>query len=196
MGVEAWAFVRGDDYNRAVPLYTRTGDVGDTALFGGGRVPKSAARVEAYGEVDELNAWLGAVRVETDDAQVIGWLGRIQRDLFALGASLADAGGRVAGRGAKTELGDEAVRRLERWIDEADAEVPPLRTFILPGGSRPGAMLHVARTVCRRAERRIVSLGPEAVDPLHLAYINRLSDLLFAIARLVNHRATTVEESW
>ncbi len=195
-GVEASASVETGNYNRAVTLYTRTGDTGQTSLFGGGRVAKSEARVDAYGEVDELNAWLGSARAGIDDPQVAEWLGLIQRDLFALGAHLADSRSGAADRDEKTALGAEDVRRLEGWIDAADAEVAPLRSFILPGGSRAGGMLHVARTVCRRAERRIVSLGAEAVDPLHLTYINRLSDLLFALARLMNHRANAIEDSW
>lgn len=188
--------MRGPDYNRAVPLYTRTGDAGDTSLLDGSRVRKSDPRVEAYGEVDELGAWLGLVRAELSDPVVSKGLDRIQRLLFALGARLADPGGRIAARQEKSVLAASDVRRLEQWMDEIDTEVPPLRTFVLSGGSRSGAALHVARVMCRRAERRMVALGPAAVAPVDLEYVNRLSDLLFALARLVNHRAGIVEESW
>lgn len=188
--------VRGPDYNRAVPLYTRTGDTGDTSLLDGTRVRKSDPRVEAYGDLDELGAWLGLVRAELGDGTLSQQIHGIQRLLFALGARLADPGGRIAARQDKSVLSDTDVRRLEEWMDEIDGQVPPLRAFILSGGSRSGAALHVARVVCRRAERRMVALGPDAVAPLDLQYVNRLSDLLFALARLVNHRAGVAEESW
>ncbi|MGE5245543.1 MAG: cob(I)yrinic acid a,c-diamide adenosyltransferase [Betaproteobacteria bacterium] len=176
-------------------LYTRTGDAGQTSLFDGTRVSKHDARVDAYGEVDELNAWLGVVRAADLDADIDAEVVQLQRDLFALGASLADPGGKIADRVTKASLGAADVERLEHLIDRLDAEVPPLRRFVLPGGSPAGAALHVARTVCRRAERRIVALDPP-VDPLLLQYVNRLSDLLFALARAVNHRAKQPETEW
>jgi cob(I)alamin adenosyltransferase len=178
-----------------VKLYTRTGDAGETALFDGTRVSKADRRVEAYGDVDELNAWIGMVRAAAIDSDLDEALAGIQRDLLALGAELADPGDRIAARVTKAALGDAAVVGLEQLIDRFGAELPPLRRFILAGGSPPGAALHVARTVCRRAERRIVALGP-AVPPVLLRYVNRLSDLLFVLARLVNHRAGAPEREW
>jgi len=176
-------------------IYTRTGDAGDTSLFDGTRVRKSDARVDAYGEVDELNAWLGLVRASNLPPELDEELVHIQRDLFALGARLADPAERIADRVTKATLGDDDIDRLERLIDRLEAELPPLRRFILAGGSPAGAALHVARTVCRRAERRMVSLEPR-VDPVLLRYMNRLSDLLFVVARAVNHRASIPETEW
>jgi cob(I)alamin adenosyltransferase len=178
------------------PLYTKTGDAGETGLFDGTRVSKADARVDAYGEVDELNALLGVVRTQEPGDRIDEMLDRIQRDLFAVGAALADPRHRIAARVVKAALGDEDVARLEGWIDELDAAVPPLRRFILAGGSVPGATLHLARTVCRRAERRIIGLGPEGPDPATLVYVNRLSDLLFAMARAVNHSLGVPEVEW
>ena len=176
-------------------IYTRTGDTGETALFGGTRVRKDDARVDAYGEVDELNAWLGLARASRLDADVDAEVVQLQRDLFALGARLADPAEQIADRVAKTSLGDAETARLERLIDRLEADLPPLRRFILAGGSPAGAALHVARTVCRRAERRIVALQPP-VDPALVRYVNRLSDLLFVLARAVNHRAGAAETEW
>jgi cob(I)alamin adenosyltransferase len=178
-----------------VKLYTRTGDAGETALFDGTRVSKADARVDAYGEVDELNAWLGLVRASglPEDLDVV--LADVQRDLFALGAMLADPSHRIADRVEKAQLGDADVLRLESLIDRCETEVPPLRRFILAGGAPTGAALHVARTVCRRAERRMVSLNP-APDPLAVKYINRLSDLLFVMARTLNYRVGAAETEW
>ena len=177
-------------------IYTRTGDGGETALLDGRRVSKADPRVDAYGEVDELGAWIGVVgaaegRLDPDLAET---LLQIQRDLFALGARLADPAARVANRAAKADLDEASVARLERWIDRYDAELPPLRRFILSGGTRAGAELQLARAVCRRAERRVVALG--ALDPALLAYVNRLSDLLFVLARVVNHRGDRAEVEW
>jgi cob(I)alamin adenosyltransferase len=193
-------------------IYTRTGDAGETSLFGGVRVPKSDARVDAYGEVDELNAWLGFVRAALGGTAHAGpaatgsaaaatgediadAIVRIQRDLFALGARLADPAAKIAARVTKTTLQDADVERLEQLIDRLEAELPPLRHFILAGGAPSGAALHVARTVCRRAERRMVALQP-AVEEVLVRYINRLSDLLFVMARAVNHRASAPETEW
>jgi cob(I)alamin adenosyltransferase len=178
-----------------VRLYTRTGDSGETSLVDGTRARKDDPRVDAYGEVDELNAWLGMVRASSLDTALDAELAGIQRELFALGAQLADPADKLAPRVAKAVVGDEHVARLEQLIDTFDAEVPPLRRFILAGGTPAGAALHVARTVCRRAERRIVSLDPP-VDPVLIRYVNRLSDLLFALARVVNHRAGASETEW
>jgi cob(I)alamin adenosyltransferase len=179
-----------------VKIYTRTGDDGDTGLFDGTRVSKSDPRVAAYGDVDELNAWLGFVRASTDDQDVKARLESIQRDLFGLGARLADPAKRIAERVTKAAVTSQDVTRLEEWIDQLESELTPLRRFILAGGSSAGAALHVARTVCRRAERSMVALGSDAVEPELLIYMNRLSDLLFVMARAVNRRAGAPELEW
>ena len=151
----------------------------------------------AYGEVDELGAWLGVVRAEKNlDPDLVEMLTAIQRDLFALGARLADPSARIAEKVAKVTLGEASVQKLEEWIDRFEAELPPLRRFILAGGTSAGAVLHLARAVCRRAERHIVALGAESVDEVILAYVNRLSDLMFVMARVVNHRAGVTEIEW
>lgn len=177
-------------------LYTRTGDGGETSLFDGTRVSKADPRVAAYGDVDEVGAWLGLVRASGVDPDIDEVLGAIQRDLMAVGARLADPEHHIAPRVAKTRIDAGASARLESWIDRFDAEPPPLRHFILAGGTVAGSSLHVARVVCRRAERQIVALGPEAGHEAELVYVNRLSDLLFALARAVNHRAGRAEEAW
>ena len=178
-------------------IYTRTGDAGGTALFGGARVSKADPRVAAYGEVDELNACVGIVRAhDALPADVAGLLEQIQKDLFAIGARLADPAAKIADRTTKAEVTIADIQRLEDWIDRLEEELPPLRRFILPGGNSPGAMLHYARTVCRRAERSIVGLGADSVEARVLAYVNRLSDLLFVVARVVNHRAAQPEVEW
>ncbi len=177
-------------------IYTKTGDNGETGLFDGTRVSKADPRVAAYGSVDELNAWLGVVRAAGPGPDLDDLLTRIQRDLFALGALLADPSHKISARVDKVTLGPDDVTRLERAIDTFEAELPPLRRFILAGGSPPGAMLHLARTVCRRAERDMVALGADHVDLIAIQYINRLSDLLFVMARLVNHRAGVPETEW
>jgi cob(I)alamin adenosyltransferase len=178
-----------------VKIYTRTGDSGETALFDNSRVSKADPRVDAYGEVDELNAWLGFIVASGVDLDIVESLTRIQRDLFAVGATLADPSERIADRVTKAFVTDADVERLEALIDRHEQELPPLTRFILAGGSVAGGGLHVARTVCRRAERRIVALVPPA-DPLIVKYMNRLSDLLFVLARAVNHRAGQPEREW
>jgi cob(I)alamin adenosyltransferase len=179
-----------------VKIYTRTGDTGDTGLFDGTRVAKSDPRVSAYGDVDELNAGLGLARASGQDEQISGMLAQIQRDLFALGARLADPAKKIAGRVTKAAVTADDIARLEGWIDLLESELPPLRRFILAGGAPGGAALHVARTVCRRAERAMVGLGPDAFEPELLVYVNRLSDLLFVMARVVNQRAGAAETEW
>jgi cob(I)alamin adenosyltransferase len=179
-----------------VKIYTRTGDSGETGLFDGQRVSKADPRVDAYGEVDELNAALGLVLAEPIDADIADMLRAIQRDLFALGGRLADPSRKIAPRVEKVSLGPAEIARLEGWIDSLESELPPLRRFILPGGCRAGALLHCARTICRRAERRIVLIGPETLDPELLAYVNRVSDYLFVVARAVNRRAGVPETEW
>ena len=177
-------------------IYTKTGDSGETSLFDKTRVSKADARVDAYGEVDELNACLGAARAAGVDDEIAGLIEWLQKDLFAVGARLADPSSRIAPRVEKAAIGGEAVQRLEQAIDRLDETLPPLRRFILPGGSSSGALLHLARTVCRRAERRVIALGGNAVDPVLIIYLNRLSDLLFVMARAVNHRAGVPETEW
>jgi cob(I)alamin adenosyltransferase len=179
-----------------VKIYTKTGDAGETSLFDQTRVSKADVRVDAYGEVDELNACLGAARAAGVDADIAGALETIQKQLFALGARLADPSSRIAGRVTKAAITEADVERLEHLIDRLEGELPPLRRFILPGGSGAGAQLHVARTVCRRAERRVVALGPGAVESILVVYLNRLSDLLFVMGRAVNHRAGVAETEW
>jgi cob(I)alamin adenosyltransferase len=183
-------------YNWLVKIYTRTGDGGETALLGGERVSKAAPRVAAYGDVDELNAWLGFVRAGRVDAELSAMLDRIQRDLFAIGARLANPGGRVADRIEKAAVTADAAAQLEAWIDQLESELAPLHRFILAGGSPAGAALHVARTICRRAERSVVGLGREHVESEVLAYLNRLSDLLFVMARAANRRDGAAEAEW
>jgi cob(I)alamin adenosyltransferase len=182
-----------------VKIYTRTGDEGQTSLFDGSRARKDDPRIDAYGDVDELNAWLGLVRASPLDALLDASLDtallQIQRDLFALGAQLADPADKLAPRVTKAIIADADVLRLEVLIDRLEEELTPLRGFILSGGTRTGAALHVARTVCRRAERRMVALTPP-VDPVLLRYVNRLSDLLFVVARVVNHRGRVPETAW
>lgn len=182
----------------AFKIYTRTGDRGDTALFGGGRVGKDDLRVDAYGDVDELNAALGLARAIEPMPRVDDVLAPVQRDLFAIGALLAtpDAD-RMREQLTKAKLDDARVAELERAIDAGDDELEPLKAFILPGGTPKAAALHVARTVCRRAERRVVALARTAdVAPVVVTYLNRLSDLLFTLARVANHRAGFDEAQW
>jgi cob(I)alamin adenosyltransferase len=179
-----------------VKIYTKTGDAGETSLFDNTRVSKADPRVEAYGEVDELNACLGVACAAGLDADLTSVLTAIQRDLFAVGARLADPSSRIAARVEKAAVSQDDVERLEQTIDRLEETLPPLRRFILPGGSSAGALLHLARTVCRRAERRAIALGPDAVEPLVLVYLNRLSDLLFVVARAANHRAGVPETEW
>jgi cob(I)alamin adenosyltransferase len=179
-----------------VKIYTKTGDSGETALLGGARVSKAHPRVAAYGEVDELNAWLGFARTGAAARELSTMLEQIQRDLFAIGSRLADPGGKVASRIEKTAVTSGDVKRLEDWIDTLESEVPVLRRFILAGGSSAGAVLHVARTICRRAERAVVGLGSAEVEPDILVYLNRLSDLLFVMARVANRRDGAPELEW
>jgi len=179
-------------------IYTRTGDQGDTGLFGGGRVGKDDPRVEAYGGVDELNASLGLVRaielMPRIDEVIVG----VQRDLFAIGALLATPDtAKMAEHLAKARLDEERIAQLERAIDECERELEPLRAFIIPGGTPKAAALHVARTVCRRAERQVVALRRDVDLPdLVVTYLNRLSDLLFMLARVANRRAGAGEVTW
>lgn len=182
----------------SMKIYTRTGDRGDTGLFGGGRVPKDDPRVDAYGDVDELNAHLGLARAIEMMPRVDEVLLPVQRDLFAIGALLATPDhAKMREQLVKARIDDGRILQLEQAIDQGEEELEPLRAFIVPGGTPKAAALHVARTVCRRAERRVITLShatelPEVV----VVYLNRLSDLLFVLARVANRRAGAGEVSW
>jgi cob(I)alamin adenosyltransferase len=172
-----------------VPIYTRTGDQGETDLLGGVRVPKDAALLEACGDLDELNAWLGLARCESLPQGAAALLEQTQRQLFDLGAELVAAG---SGQTARAAIGQDAVTAIEQAIDQYEAEIESPGTFILPAGSRAAAVLHLARAACRRTERRLVPLArsqPPAFFPAHLSYVNRLGDLLFVLARAANAQA-------
>lgn len=177
-------------------IYTRTGDDGTTGLIGGDRVRKSDARLECYGTIDELNAAIGLVQVVAPD-----WLKSVlepaQNDLFVIGAHLAAPENDPTAQKYLPLMDETMIARLEMQIDAAEAEVPPLRYFVLPGGTELAARLHLARTICRRAERQIVQFGwDRPVHPTILTYINRLSDWLFVHARLANHRAGIEDVPW
>ena len=177
-------------------IYTKTGDQGQTGLFGGARVSKAHARVDAYGDIDELNCALGAVRAHAAASAADALLHEIQTQLFAFGAELAKDPGKQVDLGI--ELIDDAdIALLETAIDERERELPALKTFILPGGSVEAALLHLARATCRRAERKLVALGEvESIRPELLRYVNRLSDLLFVLARHANFRAKIADVPW
>jgi cob(I)alamin adenosyltransferase len=181
-----------------VKIYTRTGDTGETALFGGGRVSKDHPRTSAYGDVDELNSAIGMARATAPAELFDELLDGIQRDLFAIGGRLATPEPeKVAKAIAKAVLPPERVASFEQAMDDAEGELPPLRAFVLPGGTPKAAALHLARTVCRRAERGVVRLAREDSAPAEiLVYLNRPSDLLFTLARLANHRAGVGDITW
>jgi cob(I)alamin adenosyltransferase len=181
-----------------VKIYTRTGDTGDTALFGGGRVPKDHPRVAAYGDVDELNSVIGLIRATEPVALFDPLLESIQRDLFSIGGHLATPDPeRVRKALEKATLSPERVSEFERAMDEAGQELQPLKAFVLPAGTPKASALHLGRTVCRRAERSVVHLARDNVVPeLFVVYLNRLSDLLFTLARLANHRAGVSDVTW
>jgi cob(I)alamin adenosyltransferase len=177
-------------------IYTKTGDSGDTGLFGGPRVRKNAPRIEAYGTVDELNAVLGIARSHKLDAEIDTLVAQIQNELFEIGAQLATPDPALHGTAL---IGARQITVLETAIDRYDAQLPALKQFILPGGTPAAAALHLARTVCRRAERRLISLSDdsrEQVAPDLVIYLNRLSDLLFVLARWVNHSAGAPDVPW
>lgn len=179
-------------------IYTRTGDEGDTGLFGGGRVSKDHPRVEAYGDIDELNGFIGLARSIEMMPRIDEVLAPIQRDLFAIGALLATPDlEKMREQLDKARISDERIAQMERSIDDGEAELEPLRAFILPGGTPKSAALHVARTVCRRAERAVVRLQRDVEVPqVVIVYLNRLSDLLFVLARVANRRAGAGEVTW
>lgn len=179
-------------------IYTKTGDAGDTGLFGGGRVPKDHPRVQAYGSVDELNASIGMAQALEPMPRIDDVLAPIQRDLFSLGALLATPNpDKVRDYLEKASLGDARIAELERAIDDCESELEPLRAFILPGGTVKAAALHLSRTVCRRAERDVLSMSrSETIPPIVIIYLNRLSDLLFVLARVAARRAGAAEITW
>jgi len=174
--------------NRLTRIYTRTGDAGSTGLANGSRVDKSSPRIEVIGDVDELNSLVGMLAAEDLPAEIISHLQAIQHILFDLGGELA--------LGADA-IGAARVEMIEELIDRYNGQLPPLREFILPGGNRAGALGHLARAVCRRAERNLVRLGREERINMHtLAYLNRLSDLLFVLARVLARRDGGQEIYW
>jgi cob(I)alamin adenosyltransferase len=182
-----------DEPVRLTRIYTRGGDAGETSLGDGSRVSKLDARIAAFGTVDELNAWLGVVLAGEVDPAIRSVLERIQNELFDLGADLSVPGS-VDGR---LRVEQSVVDRLEEDCDRFNAELPELRSFILPGGTAVSASLHVARTICRRAEREtLVAAQEHELGPLVLVYLNRLSDLLFILARVANARARHDEPLW
>jgi cob(I)alamin adenosyltransferase len=179
-------------------IYTRTGDTGETGLFGGGRTGKDDPRVAAYGDVDELNSAVGVARASVPPELFDAELAAIQRDLFSLGGQLATPDpAKVRKALAKAELSADRLDAFERAMDAAESELAPLRAFILPAGTPKAAALHLARTVCRRAERSVVALArKQELPPLFVSYLNRLSDYLFTLARLANHRAGRPDVTW
>jgi cob(I)alamin adenosyltransferase len=179
-----------------VKIYTKTGDEGNTGLLGNRRVPKDDTRIEAYGTIDELNAVLGQARAQGLDSAADGLVAQLQDELFSVGSALADPepGGRC-----HQAIQLEHASRLEQVIDALEQELTPLSNFILPGGVMPAATIHLARTVCRRAERLVVRLARQqegGVSPALIVYLNRLGDLLFVLARAVNHRAKVTDIPW
>jgi cob(I)alamin adenosyltransferase len=178
-----------------VKIYTKTGDDGTTGLFGGARVKKASFRVDAYGTVDELNAAIGVARATQLEELSEEILGRVQVDLFTLGAELACVPGKEDKLGM-TLLGPPDIARLEQTIDRAEAELPQLKAFVLPGGSQEAAALHQARTVCRRAERSLLMVDDATPRPELVIYLNRLSDLLFVLARRANAHARVPDVPW
>lgn len=177
-------------------LYTRTGDDGTTGLIGGARTPKDDLRIDSYGTIDELNAFLGLVRASSDP-WLADLLEPVQNELFVIGSQLALAEGQKPEDWKLPSLTPQMIARLEGEIDAAEHELPKLKNFILPGGNKLASLLHVARTVCRRAERLIVTYSRERkLETAMIEYLNRLSDWLFAHARLANHRAGIADVPW
>ncbi|MEE9431619.1 MAG: cob(I)yrinic acid a,c-diamide adenosyltransferase [Melioribacteraceae bacterium] len=178
-------------------IYTKTGDEGKTSLFGGQRVLKDDLRIEAYGTTDELNALLGVVLSEPLTDEITELLIQIQNDLFIVGAELATPLETRKGKSIIPELSKESIELLENNIDKTEEKLPALKSFILPSGTKSASLLHFARTVCRRAERNVVKLSKEVeLNENVVMYLNRLSDLLFVLARYENIRTSTVEVEW
>ena len=182
-------------------IYTKTGDKGETSLYGGTRVSKAAARVESYGTLDELNAFIGLAKAEISDEKVLNQLQKIQFDLFTVGSEAATPTDKLILANGKNRLdlmiSEEEISELEHWMDDLDAELEPLQFFILPSGGKAAASVHVCRTVCRRAERAMVFLNEtEEVRPELIKYLNRLSDYLFILARYISKISGEKEEYW
>ena len=182
-------------------IYTKTGDKGETSLYGGTRVSKAAARVESYGTLDELNAFIGLAKAEISDEKVLSQLQKIQFDLFTVGSEAATPTDKMLLDNGKNRLdlmiSEKEITELELWMDDFDAELEPLRFFILPSGGKAAATVHVCRTVCRRAERAMVFLNEtEEVRPELIKYLNRLSDYLFILARYISKISGEKEDYW
>lgn len=182
-------------------IYTKTGDKGETSLYGGTRVSKAAARVESYGTLDELNAFIGLAKAEISDEKVLSQLQKIQFDLFTVGSEAATPTDKMLLANGKNRLdlmiSEKEITELELWMDDFDAELEPLRFFILPSGGKAAATVHVCRTVCRRAERSMVFLREtEEVRPELIKYLNRLSDYLFVLARYISKISGEKEDFW
>ena len=182
-------------------IYTKTGDTGETSLYGGTRVSKAAARVESYGTLDELNAFIGLAKAEISDEKVLNQLQKIQFDLFTVGSEAATPTDKLILANGKNRLdlmiSEEEISELELWMDDLDASLEPLQFFILPSGGKAAASIHVCRTVCRRAERAMVHLNEtEEVRPELIKYLNRLSDYLFILARYISKISGEKEEYW
>lgn len=176
-------------------IYTKFGDSGETALYGGTRIPKDALQIEALGAVDELNAYIGYAQTLIEDEDIAALLIRIQNHLFSLGADLATP--ETHTKSAEMRISSDFTNEMETIIDTLSDELPPLTNFILPGGCQAGAIIHVARAVCRRSERCVVRLSHDTeVNSEIIRCLNRLSDLLFVLARVVNHRSHTEEPIW
>lgn len=195
-----------NEKQRTLKIYTRTGDGGETSLCNGSRTFKDSLRVEAYGSVDEISSYIGLAVVKTDQNDLKFHLTEIQKDLFSIGSNLAMPVSmtqeKIAGTGKSIQslipkVTDEMIKQLENWIDKYDTELPKLNKFILSGGNEVSAVLQVARTICRKSERRVVSLKRhEEIDKNILKYMNRLSDYLFTAARLASHRAGKEDVKW
>ncbi len=182
-------------------IYTKTGDKGETALYGGTRVSKASARVESYGNIDELNSFIGVAKSQIEDEKVLSQLKKIQFDLFTLGSESATPTDKLTLANGKSRLTlmitDIEIEELENWMDDFEKELQPLQYFILPGGGKSATSLHVCRTVCRRAERSLVFLNEtEEVRPELIKYLNRLSDYLFVLSRFVSKIDNETEEFW
>ncbi len=182
-------------------IYTKTGDKGETSLYGGTRVSKASARVESYGTIDELNSWIGFAKAEINDEQILNQLKKIQFDLFTVGSESATPTDKLMLANGKSRLSlmisETEIEELEQWMDEFEASLEPLQYFILPGGGKGATSLHICRTVCRRAERSLVFLNEhEEVRPQLIKYLNRLSDYLFVLARYVSKIQGEPEEYW
>ena len=182
-------------------IYTKTGDKGETSLYGGTRVSKAAARVESYGTLDELNAFIGLAKAEISDEKVLSQLQKIQFDLFTVGSEAATPTDKLILANGKNRLdlmiSEKEILELEHWMDDLDASLEPLKFFILPSGGKAAATIHVCRTVCRRAERAMVHLNEtEEVRPELIKYLNRLSDYLFILARYISKISGEKEEYW